>query len=249
MPHRFFCQEPLHENRAVLSGSDSHHLKNVMRLKLGDEVTLFDGTGMEYVGRISDLQRNSVQLEIVSRAEVDRELPRRIVIGTGLPKGDRQRWLVEKLVELGVARLIPLESQFSVSRGAPSAVERHERHVIEASKQCGRNRLMEVSRGTPWVEFLRLPPPGAHRLLAHPRESAAANFVIPEPRWITPGDLAAIRANDSAEIWIACGPEGGFSDEELGQAIAQNWSAVSLGKRILRSETACLALAALCGLP
>ena len=102
MSQRYFVETPITADRAVLSGPEAHHLIHVMRLPAGATVTLFDGSGCEFAARIEHVRHAEVELGILARAEVDRELPRRLVLGVALPKGDRQKWLVEKAVELGL---------------------------------------------------------------------------------------------------------------------------------------------------
>ena len=108
MPDRYFADSAIVSDRATLSGPEAHHLVHVMRAQAGDEVLLFDGSGAEFLARVEHVGRAEVQLAIVSRAEVDRELAFPLVLGVALPKGDRQRWLVEKATELGVTQLVPL---------------------------------------------------------------------------------------------------------------------------------------------
>ncbi|MEO8496758.1 MAG: RsmE family RNA methyltransferase, partial [Planctomycetota bacterium] len=135
MSRRFFVDLPIADEAAVLTGQEAQHLSKVMRAKVGDELILFDGSGAEFTARVAKIGRSEVDLSIIERCEVDRELPFRLVIGVALPKGDRQRWLVEKLVELGVAELVPLVTIRSVAQPSGNALERLQRAVVEASKQ------------------------------------------------------------------------------------------------------------------
>src|SRR4029078_8817654 len=133
-----------HGQQGCLQGAEAHHLAQVMRAKCGDEVCLFDGSGFEFRASIRKIGRVEVEFEIVESRQVDREMARHITLAVSLPKGDRQRWLVEKTTELGVARLVPLVTRYSVAQPVGNATTRLRRAVIEASKQCGRNRLMEI---------------------------------------------------------------------------------------------------------
>ena len=122
MSQRFFVENPIGDApTARLVDAEAQHLAKVMRAKAGDEVTLFDGSGWEFTGRVSAVGRSTVDLEIVDRSQIDRELPHRLTLAVSLPKGDRQKVLVEKLVELGVTRLIPLDTQRGVAEGTPAA--------------------------------------------------------------------------------------------------------------------------------
>jgi 16S rRNA (uracil1498-N3)-methyltransferase len=230
MTHRYFVDNPIAGENATLTGPEAHHLLHVMRAKPGDEVILFDGSGDEFPARVESLRRSEVDLAVLGRHTVDRELPCPLILGVTLPKGDRQRWLVEKAVELGVTRLIPLETTRSVAQPNAKAVERLRRAVIEASKQCGRNRLMEIALPLGWSDFLTATAGDSVRLVAHPTSE------LRRPRLSVP---------PTGPITLAVGPEGGLTDEEVGQAADRGWQLVTLGPRIQRIETAALALAAL----
>ena len=229
MERRFFSDHPLVGDTAQLRGSEAEHLIRVLRGQVGDAVTLFDGSGAEFSARITGVGRAVVDLAIQARHESCRELTTPITLGIALPKGERQRWLVEKAVELGVARLVPLLTQRGVAAPGPAAVARLRRYVIEASKQCGRNRLLQIAPPLPWDQYCGQAGREGYRFLADFGPGA-----VP---------LAALPALDTARaVWLAVGPEGGFSEDEV--AAAAGWQRVSLGPRILRVETAALALAA-----
>ncbi|MBN2580399.1 MAG: 16S rRNA (uracil(1498)-N(3))-methyltransferase [Pirellulales bacterium] len=227
MSERFFVETPIRGDRATLTGPEAHHLIHVMRARQGDAVVLFDGSGWEFSAAVTDLGRGSVDLHVVARREVDRELSREIVLAVALPKGQRQKYLVEKAVELGVIRLVPLRTKRAVAQPDRTALERLRRTVIEASKQCGRNRLMEIAPPQDWPDFIEATRNESCRLLAHlaPGESPEANSQ-------SPGD----------KVILAVGPEGGWTDEEAALAVAAGWRTVSLGRRVLRVETAALVL-------
>lgn len=131
MPDRYFTQPPINSDHATLDGAEAHHLIHVMRAKAGTRVTLFDGSGAEFAAQVEKVGRSDVQLAILARQEVDRELPLEVVLGVSLPKGDRQKWLVEKAVELGVDRIVPLITARSVAQPVQQALERLQRSVIE----------------------------------------------------------------------------------------------------------------------
>src|SRR5690606_36501653 len=145
MSQRFFVSTPITQDTILLGGDEGHHLARVMRAKPGDRIVLFDGGGAEYVACVLSVGRDAVELQVLQRREANRESRRFVVLGVALPKGDRQRFLVEKAVELGVARLVPLETRRGVAQPTASALARLERAVVEASKQCGRNRLMDIA--------------------------------------------------------------------------------------------------------
>src|SRR5262245_53662296 len=144
MSERFFIAAPITDEQAILDGPEAHHLAHVMRAQAGQTVTLFDGSGYEFVAEIKAISKREVQLTIVERREANRESPVKLTLAVALPKGERQRWLIEKAVELGVTGLIPVQTERGVAQPSETALERLRRGVIEASKQCGRNRLMEI---------------------------------------------------------------------------------------------------------
>jgi 16S rRNA (uracil1498-N3)-methyltransferase len=230
MTERFFVDPPVSgETETVwLEAAESRHLAKVMRAKLGDEVTLFDGGGCEFAARIVEIDRNRVELRIVSRKAIDRELPIPITLGVALPKGDRQRWLVEKCVELGVGRLVPLKTTRSVAQPSDQALLRLSRFVVEASKQCGRNRLMLIGPATDFGQFVRFAEPRGGRWIADPSGQPIATG-----HWT------------GGELCVAIGPEGGFTADELGLAHDHQWQCLNLGPRILRVETAAAAVTAI----
>src|SRR6478672_6735494 len=145
MSDRFYVEQPILGPTAELAGDEARHLATVMRLSVGHEITLFDGGGNEFIARIAKVTKQSVHCDILERREISRELPFSLSLAVALPKGDRQKWLVEKTTELGVTRLIPLITERGVAQPVEGAIQRLRRGVIEASKQCGRNRLMEIA--------------------------------------------------------------------------------------------------------
>lgn len=231
MSHRFYCDPRISGETHTLTGSEAHHLSRVMRLPVGDCVTLFDGHGSEWHAVIAQVDKRQVVLELGERLDIDRELPFRLSIACALPKGDRQKVLVEKLVELGIARLIPLETERGVAQPVDKALDRLRRSVIEASKQCERNRLMEIAPAMPLSKLVATSE-DATRLIAHPQ-----------------GDSLSTTRDGAGPMLVAIGPEGGFTHDEVQAAIDADWRKIGLGPRILRVETAAIAVAACFGLP
>ena len=231
MADRYFVEKPIEGQQAQLLGAEAHHLAHVMRAKPGTEITLFDGSGDEFLARVERVGRSDVGLTVLSRSAIDREAPLAVTLGVALPKGDRRRWLVEKAVELGVARLVPLETARGNDRDG--ALARLRQTVIEASKQCGRNRLLEISAPLSLAEFVEGAPADGWRLFAHSSPHAARRPL---------GDL--LPAPQPPCVSIAIGPEGGFTPQEFELAVARGWQSVGLGPRVLRIETAALAIVA-----
>ena len=228
MADRYFVEEPITDEKTSLSGPEAHHLIHVLRAKPGERVTLFDGSGAEFPAEITTVSRNNVEFDVLGREDIDRELAFELTIGVALPKGDRQRWLIEKAVELGVQRIVPLRTSRSVAQPVEKALGRLRRTVIEASKQCGRNRLMVIDSPQDWHDFVATEVQATYRLLAHPGPIATTPRIEP-----------------SGDVLLAIGPEGGFSEDEVTLALNAGWQAVSLGRRVLRTETAAILLTAL----
>jgi 16S rRNA (uracil1498-N3)-methyltransferase len=230
MADRFYINCPLAPGPITLEGPEAHHLATVCRLRRGDAVCLFNGDGREYPGRIEEVGKKAVLVEILSVSAPVRELGFRLLVAVPLPRGDRAQFLVEKLTELGVTDLVPLSTARSVVHPREAKLERLQRHVIEASKQCGRNLLLQVHPLAEWDTFCQIGNPSL-RLLAHPGAASDVRSLLP-PR---------------EDVAVAVGPEGGFTEEEVEQAGVAGWQLIGLGPRILRVETAAVALAVLCG--
>ena len=229
MSERFFITTQPAGDRAVLEGDEARHLTRVLRAKVGDTVSLFDGRGREWPARVAAIGRDRVELDAAEPTVDPAPVAIPLTLAVALPKGDRQQWMVEKLTELGATRLIPLETTRGVAEATASAQARLERGVIESCKQCGRNTLMEIAAGRPLERLLAEVPAGACVVIAHPGGRLL--------------DAATMPPTATAMIALV-GPEGGFTDEELGTADRAGVIRISLGPRILRVETAAIALAA-----
>lgn len=221
MSERYYVDQPLAPGPVGLAGPEAHHLAVVCRVRAGDRVTLFNGDGRQYLALVTEAGKRGVRLEVEAVEQPSRELGYRLAVAAPLPRGDRAQFLVEKLTELGTTRFVPLKTARSVVH--PREVDKLRRYVIEASKQCGRNVLMEVAPVIDWTEHARRSDLPRTRLLAHPGGEPIASF----------------RGEDVA---CAVGPEGGFTDEEVALAREAGWRIVGLGNRILRIETAALAM-------
>jgi 16S rRNA (uracil1498-N3)-methyltransferase len=225
---RFYTADALGPGEYALTGAEAHHLAAVRRFAPGERVILFNGDGHDYPSEIISVGKRMVALNVLAREPADRELGFPLVVGCALPKGDRADFLIEKLTELGVTRFVPLITVRAVVQPKAAVVEKFARAVIEASKQCGRNRLMHVDPPRKWDDFLSLADLPASRMVLHT-------------------GLGLTRLATSEGSAIAIGPEGGFTSEEISLALAKGWLAVSLGPRVLRVETAAIAAAALLG--
>lgn len=231
MADRYFIDTALSPGVVELDGPEAHHLATVCRIRPGDAVCLFNGDGREYPARVVEVGKRRLTLEVTAATAPLREVGFRLEVAAPLPKGDRAQVLLEKLTELGVTSFTPLQTARSVVQPREAKLDKLQRHVIEASKQCGRNVLLQVQALTPWPVFCASSGLPTLRLLAHPN------------------GVHGSQPLERGDVVVAVGPEGGFTEEEVTQGLAAGWRAVTLGPRILRIETAALALAAVFALP
>ena len=227
MSERFFLAAPPVAGRAELSGDEARHLVRVLRAAIGDTVSVFDGGGREWPARIATIGRERVVLDL-GQPQSAGPTPRPLTLAVALPKGDRQKWMVEKLTELGCTRLVPLATTRGVAEATPRAIERLTRGVVEACKQCGRNTLMEIAPRAALTDVLAARDPGTLALVADPDGAP----------------LGPVLAGHEGAILALVGPEGGFTAEELATATAAGCRSVCLAPHVLRVETAAVALAA-----
>jgi 16S rRNA (uracil1498-N3)-methyltransferase len=230
MAERFYVNCELKPGPVLLQGAEAHHLAAVCRLRPGDAVCLFNGDGRQYPARVEAVGRRDVTLEVLAVESPARELPFRLEVAAPLPRGDRAQFLLEKLTELGVTSFVPLRTARSVVHPRETKLDKLQRHVIEASKQCGRNTLLRVRPMVEWSVFCRSVELPERRMLGHPGG---------ESKW---EDMENAPGRDTV---AAVGPEGGFTDDEVALARAASWRLLDLGPRILRVETAAIALTVL----
>jgi 16S rRNA (uracil1498-N3)-methyltransferase len=194
-------------------------------LGVGDRVETFDGFGSVTSWEVAAIQGDCVELSAIGAPRPGCSSPISLTLATAVPKGDRFDWLIEKATELGVERLIPMITDRSVVEPRGSKVERLRRLIIEASKQCGRARLMILDEPTRWMNLANSFA-GSSKFLADPGGA-------PPPQW------PAIPR--TRPLVLAVGPEGGFSDGEQSLALQAGWVAINLGVYTLRIETAGIA--------
>lgn len=233
MPPRFYFDQPITGDSLTIAGDEVKHIVGAHRLGVGDDIVLFDGSGDEFLSRIRETEKKSVLVSVIERRSVSRELPFELVLAVALPKGDRQKVLVEKLVELGVTRLIPVNCQRSVVVASRKSVQRLDRRVIEASKQCGRNRLMEISSPKSFDDIVV--STAGQKFIAHRLQGPCGHRPIDD-------------RSENASVTVAVGPEGGFTDDEISAAGQSGWQIVSFGPTILRVETAAVCAATCFGI-
>lgn len=225
---RFFVDGPLARGADVeLPDRVVRHVA-VLRLCIGDPVTLFDGSGGEYESTLSRMTRNSVRARVLAWRDLERESAVEITLAQGLSGSDRMDFAIQKATELGVHAIRPLATERSVVRLSEERADRRLAHwrgvVAAACEQCGRNRLPEVHPVATLGEFLSGAHGDAQRLLLAPSGSVRLRELAPASR-----------------AMVLIGPEGGLSEDEQGRVLKAGFSAVRIGPRILRTETAPLA--------
>jgi 16S rRNA (uracil1498-N3)-methyltransferase len=225
----FPAEIPAH-GRAELTPAQAHHATRVLRLGTGDALTLFDGQGGEFEARIARISKSGVSVDIGERRAVDRESPFAVTLAQAISSGERMDYTVQKAVELGASLIQPLETERAVVRLDPVRASRRSAHwesiAIAACEQCGRNRVPPIAPITALRDWLGAMDerPGL-RILLSPRGKLA---------------LGALPAPGDGAILLA-GPEGGLTGQEERDAERSGFTAVRLGPRVLRTETAALA--------
>lgn len=231
---RVFVEAPLKSGvRVRLAGSAAGHVTRVLRLRAGDAVTLFSGTGSEFAGRIEAARGGEVTVLVGEQREIRRESPLLLTLAQGISRGERMDLVVQKATELGATRLVPVFTERSVVRlDAPQSTRKlkHWRAIaIAACEQSGRNQPPELATPVTLREFLGAELADATKLLL----SATSRLRIPDvPR-------------PARSVTVLIGPEGGLTEEEQEAAVAAGFIGVRLGPRVLRTETAALAALAL----
>lgn len=229
MATRLYCSQPLSGKTVTLAPEAAHHALRVLRLRRGDAVILFDGNGGEWPGELIDLA-GEVAVSLSAWREVEREPALAVTLAQALLVGEKMDWALQKAVELGVAAIQPLATKRSVVRLNEERAEKRSRHwqrvAISACEQCGRNRLPLLAPLAPLPDYLAgLGQPGATRLLLSPHG----------------GQRLSALSRPAGAVTLLVGPEGGFEESEEEAARLVGFQAVSLGPRVLRTETAGLA--------
>jgi 16S rRNA (uracil1498-N3)-methyltransferase len=233
---RFFVDAPLRAGASCLLPEEAaHHAVHVLRVRAGDEITLFNGQGGEYAARVAAVERLRLTADLLEHRAIEREPPLHIVLLQGVSSGERMDFTIRKAVELGAAEIRPVLAAASVARPKgerAAARQAHWRKVaIAACEQCGRNRLPQVHALMPAAEYQE-------------EESGEKSRVLLSPR-------AELRFSEACKsvrqrVILAAGPEAGFNAREEARFLDAGFVPAKLGPRVLRTETAALAaLAAL----
>jgi len=223
-----------------LSADEARHARDVLRLQPGDEVYVFDGIGKEFRCAVSEFVRDGAALDVLEAVEPARpESPLNLTLGIALLKGEKFDLVVQKAAELGASRIVPVGTSRADVRirdgdEAQRKVTRWQRIALEAAKQCGRARLMEMAE-----------PVGFKDLIDRPAEEGELRLMFAERNGTSLAEVARNPPSDSVKVFALIGPEGGWADEEIELARKAGWQILTLGGRTLRAETAAIAIVAL----
>lgn len=237
--HRFFAEpDQIGEKEIVITGADVNHIRNVLRMRADEEVLIADGQGAEYRCKLTDLGENEVRAQILWKLDGNAELASAITLFQGLPKSDKMDLIVQKCVELGVDRIVPVSTKRAVvkldAKKEQTRLKRWNTISESAAKQSGRGVIPEVSGVMSFEKALEEAKKLDVLLIPYERAEHMA-----ETRRV----MGEIRPGQSVGIFI--GPEGGFEESEVEEAVAAGARAITLGRRILRTETAGLAVMAM----
>ena len=229
---RFFV-EPLNGDRAVITGQDAHHITRVLRMRVGEPLMLCDGEGTDYRCEIAEFSGDAVQLRVLESEPSQAEPSVAITLYQGLPKSEKMDFIVQKAVELGAVRIVPVAMARSIVKlkadeGAKKQ-QRWQKIAAEAAGQSGRGRIPQVSE-----------PLSFKQVLAELREVPAIAFYEGGGQ-----PLSALVDREGSSLAVMIGPEGGFDQAEIDQLRQNGVAVATLGKRILRCETAPVAALAI----
>lgn len=224
---RFFINEIPTDRFFTLTGEDAHHAAKVLRMRSGERITLCDGKGTDYDGVVSEISKDFVSVQILDEHDSAGEIKQKITLFMALPKGDKMEFIIQKATELGVSEIVPFLSKNCVSRPGETTkkVLRWQKIAAEAAKQCGRGKIPTVSNVLTIKEVARRAPQFGTALFFYEKEREN-------------GLKQMLSGGFSDEIGIIIGAEGGFTEAEADHITKSGFTAVSLGTRILRCETA-----------
>ena len=231
MHHFFVTPEQGKEETIIIDGSDVNHIKNVLRMKIGEELEISDGNNKKFLCEIASMTADEVCAKIKQELIADTELPSKIYLFQGLPKSDKMELIVQKAVELGVYEIIPVATKRAVvkldDKKASKKIERWQAIAESGAKQSGRNVIPEVKKVMAFKDAVQY---------AKSLDVLLVPYELAEGMSETKALISAIRPGQSVGFFI--GPEGGFETSEVEYAIENGAKAITLGKRILRTETA-----------
>ncbi len=236
MPPRFYLNKTINAGQVIeLSDDTEHYATRVLRLRENDKITLFNGKGGEYSGRIISIKKSNTKISIDQHYDFEYESPLNIELVQAICVNEKMDWIIQKAVELGVTRIQPISTNRSVVRLSTERAAKRLRHwektVISACEQCGRNHLPQVLpliSLADWLSNQKTDQVHQHFnfMLSPTADKTLSNFPCP---------------TSDTVITLAVGPEGGFTSEEERGFLHASFTPVQLGQRILRTETAAMA--------
>ena len=230
MPRFFVKKELIADGKIYIKDADAHHIARSLRMAEGDLVTISDGNGLEYSCRLTRIRDDECECEILSSGIGSSESPVEITLCMAYPKGDKLETVIQKAVELGASGILPFESSRCIKRPKAEKIDKQltrlARIAEEAAKQCGRARIPRVLPPASFSDMLKIAAKNELVLFCYEAEEdhSVKSVLKDRPR--------------PASIAVIVGSEGGFSPEEAKQIAESGATTVSLGKRILRCETA-----------
>lgn len=231
MHHFFVTPEQVKDNQIYIEGSDVNHIKNVLRMKIGEEFHVSDGNNRKYRCAVQEFGEEVVCASILEELESDTELPSKLYLFQGLPKSDKMEWIVQKAVELGAWEIIPVATRRAVvkldPKKAAKKVERWNSISESGAKQSKRSVIPEVKQVMTFKEALAY---------AKELDVVMIPYELAEGMDRTKALIQTIQPGQSVGVFI--GPEGGFDQEEVELAVQMGAKPITLGRRILRTETA-----------
>lgn len=237
---RFFAEHISDKEKiALLTGKELHHLKDVLRLKKGDKVIIFDGKGREFIGSLKTVNSNGAHIAIEKQLDVSRESRFRIILAQGLARTEKMDIIIQKATELGVSEIIPFTVSRVVSRlnseQAAKKIQRWQRIAIEAAKQCRRDVVPQIEEMATLAEVLSKYSHSMERYIK----------IIPWERENRNNLKDILKPEGFSGCIVLIGPEGGFEELEVALAEKAGFLPVTFGPRILRTETAAISIVAI----
>lgn len=234
MPRFFVSKEQIQDKKAFIGGEDARHIKTVLRCKTGEQITLCDGKGMDYEGVIKEISEKII-VQIQSQGPSSSEPVTKIILFQGLPKADKMEWILQKGIELGIDKIVPVITERTIvklDKKEEKKLERWRKIAESAAKQSGRGKIPDIGAILSFPEAVK-------------QASQMDGAIIPYEKEKEMGIRQFIQQFNGKTIAVMIGPEGGFSEKEIEEAGKMGILPITLGKRILRTETAGIVTAAI----
>ena len=231
MANFYIDKKDINENTAVITGEEAQHISRVLRMKKGDAVTLCDGEGNFYEAELFAFEEKTVTANILSKRKAETEPDVKITIFQGVPKNPKLETIIQKATEIGIVRIVPMDTSRAVAKlDKESKVDRLRKIAKEAAKQSKRGIIPEVTDAVSFKEAVKMAKEAQLMLIPYEEETEVSL-------------KSALQGKKPQTVSVMIGPEGGFEKEEVELAKEKGLISVTLGKRILRTETAPLVIA------